>query len=254
MIAKLQAITSNILNKPDNNYNSHIWRRSAATNFSDAGVSLINLKRHGQWVFDSVVEGYIANSQPLCQEQLCCLLLEVEREKLERREKVGQQLNDFIENNNLLKDDKDESSMVDLSNLPGELIGTQQTDLTLYGFSQYYKPDVDIDIPLLTGCKKQKTAEGTEVTKVQHEKESTSEKSLMEKILSTATTYNNCTFVLWNSDCDCQVRQDKQLWKKALTYYAMTSMNEVASMNEVYIDTDCFQNEKQWSKRKGETK
>ena len=67
---------------------------------------------------------------------LCYLLPEVEQEKLEKREKVGEQLNDFIKNNHLLKDDKDESSMVDLSNLPGELTGTQQTDLTLYSFSQ----------------------------------------------------------------------------------------------------------------------
>ena len=48
MIAKPQAITCNILNKPDNNYTSHTWRGSAATNLADAGVSLVNLKRHGQ--------------------------------------------------------------------------------------------------------------------------------------------------------------------------------------------------------------
>ena len=89
---------------------------------------------------------------------------------LERREKGGQQLNDFIKNNNLLKDNKDESSIVDLSNLPEELTGNKQTDLTLYGFSQYYKSDVDIDILLLNGRKKLKTAETTEVTTVQHEK------------------------------------------------------------------------------------
>ena len=71
----------------------------------------------------------------------------------------------------------------------------QQTDLTLYRFSQYYKPGIDIDVPLLTGWKKLKTADTTEVTIVQYEKEATTEKSLMEKFLSTAATYNNCTFV-----------------------------------------------------------
>ena len=85
--------------------------------------------------------------------------------------------------------------MVDLSNLPEEFTGTQQTDLTIYRFSQYYKPEVDIDVPLLTSCKKQKTADATEVTPVKHEKEATSEKSLMQKFLATASTCNNCTFM-----------------------------------------------------------
>ena len=85
--------------------------------------------------------------------------------------------------------------MVDLSNLHEELTGTQQTDLTLYGFRQYNKPKVEIDVPLLTGCKKLKIADTTEVTPVQHGKEATSEKCPMEKFLATAVTYNNCTFV-----------------------------------------------------------
>ena len=85
--------------------------------------------------------------------------------------------------------------MVDLSNLPEELIGTQQIDLTHYGLNQYYESDVDIDIPLVTSRKKLKTAETTEVMTVQHEKEDTSQKSPMEKFLSTAASYNNCTFV-----------------------------------------------------------
>ena len=85
--------------------------------------------------------------------------------------------------------------MVDLSNLPEELTGTKHTDLTLYRFSQYYKPDVDIDVPLLISCKKLKTAEKTEVTAFQHEIEATSEKSPVEKFLSTVSTYNNCTFM-----------------------------------------------------------
>ena len=85
--------------------------------------------------------------------------------------------------------------MVDLSNLPEESTGMQQPDLTLYGFSQYYEPDVDIDIPLLTGRKKLKTVDTTQLTTIQHKKEATSEKYPMEKFLSTAATYNNCTYV-----------------------------------------------------------
>ena len=55
-------------------FTSHCWRRSAATNLADAGVSFINLKRHGQWASDAVVEGYIANSRPIREEREQCLL------------------------------------------------------------------------------------------------------------------------------------------------------------------------------------
>lgn len=54
-----------ILDKSSTGYTSHAFRRSAATNLADAGVSFVNLKRHGQWKSDAVVEGYIANSKPL---------------------------------------------------------------------------------------------------------------------------------------------------------------------------------------------
>ena len=50
-------------------YTTHALRRSAATNLADAGVSLVNLKRHGQWKSDSVAESYIANSEPLRKER-----------------------------------------------------------------------------------------------------------------------------------------------------------------------------------------
>ena len=50
-------------------YTTHALRRSAATNLADAGVSLVNLKRHGQWKSDSVAESYIANSKPLREER-----------------------------------------------------------------------------------------------------------------------------------------------------------------------------------------
>ena len=54
-----------ILNKSPSGYTSHAFRRSAATNLADNGVSFVNLKRHGQWKSDAVVKGYIANSKPL---------------------------------------------------------------------------------------------------------------------------------------------------------------------------------------------
>ena len=57
-------------------YTGHVYRRSAATNLADAGVSFINLKRHGQWKSDTVVEGYIANSKPLRKEKEECLMPE----------------------------------------------------------------------------------------------------------------------------------------------------------------------------------
>ena len=46
-------------------YSNYSWRRSAATNLADAGFSLTNLKRMGQWKSDKVAEGYTANSCPL---------------------------------------------------------------------------------------------------------------------------------------------------------------------------------------------
>ena len=58
-----------ILGVPYDGYTTHCFRRSAATNLADAGVSFINLKRHGQWLSDTVVEGYIANSVPIRKER-----------------------------------------------------------------------------------------------------------------------------------------------------------------------------------------
>ena len=55
-------------------YTTHCFRRSAATNLADAGVSLVNLKRHGQWKSDSTAERYIANSVPIRRERVEKLL------------------------------------------------------------------------------------------------------------------------------------------------------------------------------------
>ena len=86
--------------------------------------------------------------------------------------------------------------MVDLSNLPEELSGTQQADLPLYVFRQDYEPKSDIEVPLLTGCKKQKTADATEVTPAKDEIVSNSKKLPIDKFLASASTYNNYTFAL----------------------------------------------------------
>ena len=55
-------------------FTGHAWRRSAATNLADEGVTLTNLKRHGQWQSEKVVEGYMANSKPLREERKNLLL------------------------------------------------------------------------------------------------------------------------------------------------------------------------------------
>ena len=55
-------------------YTSHPWRCSAATNFADAGVSMIDLKTHGQWKSDTIVEGYISNSRILSIQKMNLLL------------------------------------------------------------------------------------------------------------------------------------------------------------------------------------
>ena len=78
--------------------------------------------------------------------------------------------------------------MVDLSNLPDQ----SQTDLTLIGFSQYYDPESDIEVPLLTGHKKQKTAD---ITLEKSEIVPKKEQSPIKNMLPNALTYNNCTFV-----------------------------------------------------------
>ena len=65
-----------ILGVDPTGYTTHCFRRSAATNLADAGVSFVNLKRHGQWKSDSVAESYIANSQVLRDERELCLLPE----------------------------------------------------------------------------------------------------------------------------------------------------------------------------------
>jgi len=69
-------IACDILGLDHAGYTTHCFCRSAATNLADAGVSFVNLKRHGQWKSDSVAESYIANSQVLRDEREVCFLPE----------------------------------------------------------------------------------------------------------------------------------------------------------------------------------
>ena len=65
----------------DKKYTGHAFRRSAATNLADAGVGIVNLKRHGLWKSPAAAEGYIANSVPLRREREQKLLPESLRER-----------------------------------------------------------------------------------------------------------------------------------------------------------------------------
>ena len=78
-IANLVTLACKVLGKDPFGYTGHAFRRSAATNLADAGVSFVNLKRHGQWQSDSVCEGYIANSKALQTERVQYLLPEKRR-------------------------------------------------------------------------------------------------------------------------------------------------------------------------------
>ena len=137
----LQEAACSILKKSKNGYTSHCWRWSAATNLADAGVSFINFKRHGQWVSDSVVEGYIANSKPLRQERLHSLLPTENAEKEKKEKEVGQLTiedgkADKIENFDLF---------MNLSDLPLDSDVNQESALTLYGFPKFDDPNLQID-------------------------------------------------------------------------------------------------------------
>ena len=83
-----------------------------------------------------VVEGYIANSLPLCQEHLNCLL------PAEEKEKVGQVSS---KNNNQVINRYD--LYVDLSNNSNLSVAppAENGDLILYGFSQFDVPDLRIE-------------------------------------------------------------------------------------------------------------
>ena len=87
-----------------------------------------------------------------------------------------------------------ESSMVDMSNLP-EDVTTPITDLTLFRFSQFYKPTCDTESPIECDSKKQKRADASEIVPVKEEGPTRPKTSPMEKFLPSAATFNDCTFV-----------------------------------------------------------
>ena len=74
LVKNLHKNACKILKISSENYTTHCWRHSAATNLADIGVSFINLKCHGQWKSDAMVEGYITNSEPIRRERETCLL------------------------------------------------------------------------------------------------------------------------------------------------------------------------------------
>ena len=131
----LHGIACGILNKDPKPYTSHTWRRSAATNLADAGVSFLNLKRHGQWISDSVVEGYIANSKPLRDERLHCLMPKELRDK-----DVGGELQATTKTDEIVETEVEE--FVDLTNPPQVMKEIEESGLTLIGLSQVYDPDL----------------------------------------------------------------------------------------------------------------
>lgn len=157
-ICKFTAKACELLGIPSKGYTTHCWRRSAATNLADEGVSFVNLKRHGQWASDSVVEGYIANSKILRLEREQKLLPKHRRNEKEREGgEQGKKEGKVEDNINLLEEpdfwDKEE--------------GMEDCDPLMFGFSQMdapmeYQGATESGIPLfrLTQEPHQSEAEG----------------------------------------------------------------------------------------------
>ena len=151
-VNKLHKVACEILKRPDIGYTSHTWRWFAATNLADAGVSFINLKRHGQCISDSVVEYYIVNTRPLRNKHLHCNM-----PKGGSTQMVGQHQDishQFCnENQHVELED-----MVHLMNPnpPQENVNLEDGGLTVLGFSQIYDPAYEVSdatndgIPILT--------------------------------------------------------------------------------------------------------
>ena len=172
-------------------------------NLANAGVSLICLKQHRQWVSNRVVEGYIANSLPLCKERLNCLL------SAEEKEEVGP-VNS--ENNNQAMERFDLCVYLsNNSNLP-VAPPAENGKLTLYGFSQFDRRDLQIKnmdatntgTPVL-----QATSTNQALQPVVHplptidsndQSSSVAKTSYMvEDIMAQGRIFNNCTFVIDNN-------------------------------------------------------
>ena len=189
VVNDLHKVACKILNKNADPYTSHTWRRSAATNLADAGVSFINLKRHGQWLSDSVVEGYIANSKPLRDERLHCLMPDPEKKKGNEAKEGRKKANEKNEHDNQIVE-IDEQGKVSMDSPKLE-----STDLTLIGLSQFYDSDIDMDINIGNS-----TGDSVPVLTVKPKpietltKPSTDIASIMETLTKTPATFMNCTF------------------------------------------------------------
>lgn len=66
---KLPSMVAQHNNLPDpGRFTGHSFRVSCATALADGGMTITNLKRHGGWKSDSVVEGYLRESKKSKQE------------------------------------------------------------------------------------------------------------------------------------------------------------------------------------------
>ena len=76
-INKLHKVAFEILKLRPDDYGSHLWQSTAATVLADAGVSKVKIKRPGQWASNTMVEGYIANSNHCAWNALTASYLKV---------------------------------------------------------------------------------------------------------------------------------------------------------------------------------
>ena len=58
------------LKLPPNSLTSHVWRRSAATELANSGISLLGLKRAGRWKNLASAEEYLEHSIPVQQDRV----------------------------------------------------------------------------------------------------------------------------------------------------------------------------------------
>ena len=201
----LHGVACEILGKDPSSYTSHTWRRSAATNLADAGVSFINLKRHGQWISDSVVEGYIANSKPLRDERLHCLMPRDMRPK-----KVTEDRVEVVRKNDDATDKTAENpprGIIEIAETVevGEPLPDEPDLTTLIGFSQVFNPDLNLDfvptaptgLPLLTTEQNNTSLTTTTTNNPISAKPAAAPKnveSFLAAMSEKAATFVNCTF------------------------------------------------------------
>ena len=116
-------------------YTTHAYRRSAATNLADQGVSKTNLKRHGQWKSDTAVEVYIAQSKPIRYERMSKLMPTQDQEKFLNNPKSLQTLKTVKEDSEINQNKKKTSD-------------NQELDDTLFLELDVNNPEVPENEPL----------------------------------------------------------------------------------------------------------